>query len=520
MRVAAIDIGTHSLKLLVADTAEGCTFRVVTREQALIRMGRDLFSSGRLSEHAFEAGIEAMRRFSRIVENARVDHVEVVATTATREAENGTAFVDAIMDETGLLPVVVSGQTEGTLIYRAVRHALEQDRTPLAVLDIGGGSVNLVVGAGPRAQVVESLRLGVERLQDRGPRSDRPTSTQLDDLRNWVRSVATAATTRAVEAGFDQVVGTSGTIRAITQAALIGHTPPVGGRRAAAVPIALLRALADRLCSVGEPGRAAVPGIPAGRAETIHLGAIVLVELLDLLGAETIVASEAALREGVLLDLCTRHSADLPTLENIPTARRRTICHLARRYGRNDWRDRHIADLSLQIFDQLQPIHGLGPDARDLLEFAARLHAIGKQIDFHRRNEHSAYIIRHTPLPGFTEQERESLALVARYHREAKPSKKHPDYKDLPRDQRRLVALLSGMLRTAVALDRGQTGQVRRLEASANKLEITILAHGSGDLGLELGAARSKTMPLAELLGRRIRVISAEIDFPGRSRGT
>ncbi len=508
MKVAAVDIGTNSIHLLVVETTDGRSFDVVDSDKAMVKLGAGLFSTGRLTEAAFEAGVQVMRRYAQLIEGLGVDHVAVVATSATREAENGTAFVDTIFEETGLMPRVISGVEEGALIHLAVRHGLALADRRAAVLDIGGGSVEIVVGDATQVHLSGSLRLGVQRLLDRlGRRTERLRDRQLHELDGYIQGVAQDLVERAHRVGFTDVVGTSGTIRALGECLLAeagaGDPEQVNAQR---VELGQLEHLSHRLCSLDGESRSQLPGISSARADAIHLGSIVLVRLLQMLGAQRLTLSDASLREGVIIDFLERHATEIPRHQHIPDVRRRAVNGLARKYGRGDSRDLHIADLALQLFDQTQRLHHLDQAERELLEFGALLHAIGKQIGFEKRNEHSAYIIRHARLRGFAEDELHLLALVARYHREAKPSKRHPEYKRLTKRTRRIVALLSGILRIAVALDRGQSQQVRKLHVRINKLEVTVLVRGGDDLDLELWAARSKTMPLAEMLGRRVRL--------------
>ena len=512
MRVAAIDIGTNSIRRVVVESTDGRTFDVIDREETMVKLGAGLFATSRLTEEAFDAGIATMRRYGQIVDSLDVDHIEVVATTATREAENGTAFIDSIFDETGMLPRVISGCEEGALIHRAVRHALELADRRVAVIDIGGGSVDVVLGDATHVYLSESLRLGVQRLLDlHGGQTGPLGEQQVHELLGYVDRVAYDVMDRVRAERCSEVVGTSGTIRTLGECLLAGAGVTDSQRmNARRLELVQLDRLAQRLSSVDEDERAKLPGIGHARADAIHLGAIVLVRLLRMLGAEQITVSDASLREGVVVDILDRRAADIPTHRHIPDVRRRAVTDLARRYGRDDLRERHIAALALQLFDQTRQLHRLADAERELLEFAALLHAVGKQIGFEKRNEHSAYIVRHARLRGFSEDEINLLSLVARYHREAKPSKRHVEYKRLSKDSRRKVAILSGILRIAVALDRGQSQQVRSLEVRVSRLEVTIFIQGSGELDLELGAARSKTMPLAEMFDRRIRLRKAD----------
>ena len=191
MKVAAIDIGTNSIRRVVVESTDGRSFDVIDREETMIKLGAGLFATGRLTEEAFDAGIATMRRYGQLVDSLDVDHAEVVATTATREAENGTAFVDTIFEETGMLPRVISGCEEGALIHRAVRQALELGDRRVAVIDIGGGSVDVVLGDATHVYLSESLRLGVQRLLDlHGGQTGPLGEQQVHELLGYVDRVA------------------------------------------------------------------------------------------------------------------------------------------------------------------------------------------------------------------------------------------------------------------------------------------------------------------------------------------
>lgn len=509
MKLAAIDIGTNSIHMLVVDTASESAFEVIDREKTMVKLGAGLFGSHRMSQRAFDAGLDTLRRYVKLAESLGVDEILAVATSAAREAENGGELLNAIYRETGVDPRVISGAEEARLIFRAVRQAIDLGNERALVFDIGGGSVEAIVGDQHEVLLAESMRLGVLRLLDLFDARDTLSSKQVHELRGYVRGVAAEFLRRATQLGYARVVGTSGTIRTLGEAAhLLGGSPPWRSVNAQVVGVPALADLSKKLVGMDEKERSKVPGVSEQRADAIHLGSVLLVELLEAARAEELVLCDASLREGVVLDWLDRHGALLEIRPQIPDVRRRSVIELARKYRRDDPHEHHIAKLALMLFDRTRELHGLGDTERELLELAALLHDIGTHLSFRRRHCHGRYIIRHSQLRGFTDDEVELLGLIVRYHRGVRPKKQHSGFQELDDGRRHLVETLAGILRIAVGLDRGQTQVVKRLDCLRKNGTLEIVVSGFGDLELELWAARRKTKPLARALGLDVRVTS------------
>ncbi len=511
MKLAAIDIGTNSIHMIVVDTAGERAFEVIDREKTMVKLGAGLFGSRRMSDSAFDAGLETLCRYVKLAESLGVDEILAVATSASREAENGGEFLYAIYRETGVDPRVISGHEEARLIFRAVRHAIDLGSERALVFDIGGGSVETIVGDQREIVLAESLRLGVLRLLDLVASPGALSGKQLKQLEGYVQGVASEFLRQARELSFARVIGTSGTIRTLGEAAhLAAGNPPWRSRNAQVVSFDALAELAKRLTGLDEKERAKLPGISEQRADAIHLGAVLLTELLEGVGAEEIVLCDASLRDGVVLDFLDRHGAGFQVRPHVTDVRRRSVVELARKYGRDDPHERHIAKLALALFDQTRDLHGLGDRERELCEFAALLHGIGTQLSFPGRERHARYIIRHSQLRGFTDEEIELLGLFVRYHRGERPKKKHPGMSELDGAERRVVQIVSGLLRVAVALDRGHTQVVKRLLATRKNGSLEIVIGGLGDLELELWAPRRKLEPQARALGVQLELLSEQ----------
>jgi exopolyphosphatase / guanosine-5'-triphosphate,3'-diphosphate pyrophosphatase len=510
VKLAAIDIGTNSIHMVIVETGRERGFEVVDRAKDMVKLGAGLFESHCLTERAFEAGLETLRRYTKLAESSGVDEILAVATSATREAENGSEFLEAIFRETGLRPRVISGVEEGRLIFRAVRHAIDLKGQRVLAIDIGGGSVEIVVGQGDRVELSESLRLGVQRLLGRQGSSDALSTRQHHELVGYIQGVAADAVSRARRIGFERAIGTSGTIRTVSEAAhLLAGGEPWRTVNAEVARRKDIKELVKKLVDRSQAERARMPGIGEPRSDAIHLGAMVLDQVLELAAQEEITVCDASLREGVILDFLDGHGSIDHGPAAIADVRRRSVVELARKYDRDDPRERHIAGLSLQIFDAITELHGLGPEERELLEFAALLHGIGHYIDFKNRNRHSRYIIRHSGLRGFTDEEVELIGQIVRYHRSSAPSRRHPRFALLPKPAKHVVRVLSGALRIAVALDRGRSQVVKELQFRTQHGGLECVVVGAGDLELELWAARRNTRPLSRAIGRPIRIALA-----------
>lgn len=505
MRIAAIDIGTNSIHMIVVDSKGASGIEVVDRAKAMVKLGAGLFRERRMTERAFEAGLDTMRRYCKLAQSLGAEEILAVATSATREADNGGEFLKAVFHDTGLSPRVISGQEEARLIYRAVRHALQVADDRVLVFDIGGGSVEAVVGQGDRLLFSDSMRLGVQRLLDGREKPEPLPSKRVHQLRGYVQGVANDVITRARDAGFEQVVGTSGTIRTLGEAVLLasGGAPP-RSVNAQVVTRKALKDLAKRLMAADREHRAKVPGIPEERADAIHLGAEVLVQLLEMAGSESITLCDASLREGIVLDYLDDRRKRSVSRWPVGDVRQRSVLELAAKHDRDDPGDRHIAKLAASIFDQTSELHGLGDVEREWLTFAALLNGVGQHINFTEHHKHAAYVIRHARLRGFTDEEIALIAQVVRYQRKSLPKKRHKKYKNLSKEDRHKVRVLSGILRLAIGLDRGHTQQVKRVTCSDDGETVRVVVYGSADLELELFAARQRVDGLAKALGRSV----------------
>jgi exopolyphosphatase/guanosine-5'-triphosphate,3'-diphosphate pyrophosphatase len=502
--LAAIDIGTNSIHLVVARFSDtGKRFEVVEREREMVRLGSSGGDMRELEPEAVERALAALARFRQVAE-VHGARVRAVATSAVREAENRDELIGRARSEAGVEVEVVSGVEEARLIHLGVLHAVPVYDQQLLLVDIGGGSTELLVGKQGEILTARSLKLGAIRLTTRFFDGDLVHPGAVDACRRHIRATLAPVVRDVRRLGFEVAVGSSGTVAALCSMA--------AARRDQAAPRTyngftlaageLTAAVADITAAPGAKERAKLAGLDSGRADIILAGALILDEVVAALDIDELTYSDFALREGVLADTWRRtHGGSLHHLSDL---RRRSVLHLAELMDEDPDHSAQVARLALALFDGLAPRHGLGDAARELLEAAALLSNVGLFISHAQHHKHSYYVIRSTEhLLGFTDREIELIALIARYHRKSEPKAKHPEFAALDADDQHAVACCAAILRIAIGLDRNHASRVRDVrlrDAGDRALVIEVVPDGDADVSLELFAAAQRRDLLESVL--------------------
>lgn len=495
MKVAAIDIGANSVHLVVSRLFAPGIREVLDRSKEMLQLGRVTFRNGAIPQADMDRAIGVLRRFRAIAEAQGVEAVLAVATSAVRDAKNRGEFVRRAEKEARLAVRVVSGEEEGRLIYAGVREGLPPGAGRIGVLDIGGGSAEVIVGEGERPSYVRSLKLGVLRLAEKFPRSKDAEALE-DHVREEVGPVAREVARRAPAAFF----GTSGTI--LTLAKLLGVRGEGESIRRGA-----LEDLSHRLLASSRRELASHGAVGEARADTIGPGSLVVRVFMEEADLDELVPCDRALREGVVADYAARNAARLTVRDDeIADPRRRSIHVLARRLGALDLHATQTARLCLRMFDDLAPLHRLQAPDRELLEYAALLHDAGYWISAEKHHKHAYYLIMNGAIEGFSDEERLVIALVARYHRGSLPRDDHEGYGDLSKSQRRRVSLLGAMLRVADGLDRSHAALVDDIRITPEGGDVTIEVRASTEPELELYTADRRADLFREAFGRDLRL--------------
>ena len=521
-RVAAIDIGTNSIHLLIAAVDPGLhSFRVLLAEKATTRLGDRDPLTGDLGGEAIERAFLTLRHCRDLAHSHGVEHILTAATSAVREAPNGREVLQAIEDQLGLAVDLVSGPEEARLIYLGVLSGMAFEQTPHVILDIGGGSTELILADGSDARVLTSTRIGAVRLQRDFCHEDPFPAERRMFLEAYIQGAldpAVAQVRQALQAGDKPLmVATSGTALALAACAAAEEGRPPLRLQGYRLTRSRLEGLLNRLVSLPLEQRRQLPGINERRAEIIVPGALILHTAMAMLHVRELVVCERALREGLIVDWMLRQGLLGDRFAFQSSIRERTVLHLARTYGVDQERASRVAAFALSLYDQSRGwYHQDGGTGRLLLWAAAQLHACGKHINVGAYHKHTWYLIRHGELLGYSETEHLMVAAIARYHRRGLPKKRHESWQLIEsREDRRTVSTMALLLRLAAALDRRPAKvvaelKVRRLGEAA--FEIALVPEpdpdgaGWADLSLECWSLRSCAPAVLEAAGLELKV--------------
>jgi len=506
MRLAAIDIGTNSLHMIVVRVRPDLSFEIIDREKEMIRLGAGGLDGRALTPEAMVAALLVLSKFARLAESHGVDEIVAVATSAIREAENGGEFLQAAAEQTGIRVRVISGTEEARLIHLAALYGVNVPGDAVVVIDIGGGSVEISRSTGTNVEIGESFKLGVIRLTERYVKSDPLAPRDARKIVKRIDSDAGACLAQIAHAGFNRVIGTSGTITSLgaVAAAAEGRTADNSLRNRRVTVKQLQRVRKQILASTLEQ-RLRIPGLDPRRADLAPAGVVLLETLLRRLGADEMTLCGYSLREGLVLDFIARHRRRIAQVDLYPEVRRRSVMELAERCHYSAEHAGQVARLALSLFDQTRGTHGLSDRHREWLEYAALLHDIGVHISYDRHHKHTCYLIKNGELRGFEPDEIETIALVARYHRRATPDLRHDDYASLGRTRRRTIATLAAILRLCESLDRSYAQIVTVVKLDDRGADATLQLRTTGDAELEIWAAMRHAAPFERLIGKPLR---------------
>jgi exopolyphosphatase/guanosine-5'-triphosphate,3'-diphosphate pyrophosphatase len=509
--LAAVDVGTNSLHLVVARVTDEDHFEVVAREKETVRLGRGAGDMKRLAPDAIDRGVAALSRFRRIAEISEAP-MRAVATSAVREAENHDEFIARAWREAGVDVEIISGVEEARLIHLGVLQALPVYDQQLLLCDIGGGSTELLIGERGTVLAARSLKLGAVRLTDRFFPSDGLDPSAVDSCRRHVQSVLAPFLREVERFGFAVAVGSSGTVQQVVKLShAAAGAEPLRTLNGATLTRAELGRVVKAVVKASRAGtRSQLAGLEEKRSDIILAGVLILEGVFDACGIEELVVSDYALREGVLLD--TIHRRRGGSLHLLNDVSRRSVQALVDACDDDPAHSAWVARLALELFDATAELHGLDNGCRDYLEAGALLANVGLFVSHAKHHKHSYYVIRNSErLVGFADDEIEIIAQVARYHRKSAPKARHPEFAALAEGDQHVVRTLAGLLRVAIGLDRSHRQLVDRVEVdtSAKRVVVGVVPTDGADLSLELYDAGERTGLLADVLARPVEVVAA-----------
>jgi exopolyphosphatase / guanosine-5'-triphosphate,3'-diphosphate pyrophosphatase len=508
VRLAAIDIGSNSIRLMIADVSPTGVIRVVDEMKASPRLGAGLERTGELGGRAISDALEAVTRMATLAKQLGASQIKAVATSAVREATNGSIFIDLVREETGLRVRVLDGQAEARLSFRSAQAHFDLGAGRAVVLDIGGGSLELALSADGVVERLISLPLGAVRLTERFL-GEAPGRRDLRTLRKAVRKEIRGSLPVRDWRGA-QLIGSGGTftnLAAILNARQgMQMASTVHGTR---VPRAELEHILDLLQDMSPAERLSVPGLNPDRSDIILAGLAVSAEVMARLESRELIVSAYGIREGILLEA----ARVAPSAADPGEARERSVREFAERCHYEEPHARQVQRLALQLFDSLATRLALEPADRRLLSDAALLHDVGYHINANRHHKHSYHLIVHADLLGMSPEEVVMIANISRYHRGSSPKKSQPNFGSLDKPVRRRIRVLAAILRVADGFDRGHVRAVDRIKVRwlERALRLTPVPHPRAhSLRLELWAASRKADLLAKVIGRPVEIVAPD----------
>jgi len=498
MRIAAVDVGSNSIHLVVVETDAMGNQRVLAREKHMVRLGQGLLKTGEIGPEAFQAGLECLALMAEVVKGLQCDTVLACGTAALREASNAQAFIREAA-RLGIAIRIISGEEEASLIYLAVSRAIPFPDVPTVLLDIGGGSTEMTWLEAGRAVATLSVPWGIQRLADAVPTANPPTPADLVRVRKFIRKILKKASKRLSPdlPRPEVILATSGTLLDLAAGA--------GGQ--GSFDLDQLLKFKRKLWKASAQVRVAELGVDPKRSEILHVGASWVAALLEWLGASNVRCLEVGLREGMVWQALARGGMALPVLGD---RRKASVEALAAKLDPDPGHSRHVAYLANQLFTDLMPEFELGDPEREILGYASRLHDIGLSLCEKGHHKHGAYLVTNARLAGFWPAETEAISQIVRYHRGKAPSMAHEAFCHLKPWTQHVVEKLAAIIRIADALDRTRRQSVREVRLVPDGDDLTLIVTGTGDLKPELESLKEKGKLLFRLLDREVNVIVKE----------
>jgi len=506
-RYAAIDIGSNSIRMMAAEVSHGET-SILAQDRQVVRLGEGVFRTGKVSPDALAAMKSTLERMAAAYKSFNVVGVRAVATSAVRDAGNQPEFVSVASAALGTNVEIISGAEEARLIHMGVESRWPRAKERTLIIDVGGGSAELIISQNGQLIDAVSRPLGAVRLNAVFLRNDPPTPEECRRLDAYIEEKLEPFLKLHQTEKFDRVIATSATAAAIVCATnQIPRTRREEAERTRA-SLSQVRDLYQVLISSTLDSRRKLTGIGPRRAEIVTVGTAVFLKTLELFNQRAMFYCGAGVRDGIVADLAARGVGR--ELAQLTRERRAVVEEMATRYAVSIKHVRHVAFLAHRLFHTLQPVHRLPPDAGKLLEAASILHDIGHFVSNTGHHKHSAYLVANSDMPGFTDRERMTIAALCRFHRKSMPQQRHSHFQALDVEAKRWVVSLATILRLADSLDRGHSQKVHDVTSTLRDGAICLSVEADTDSDLELWSALEDAKLFSEVHGQPLQVQRAK----------
>ena|SRR6266849_980196 len=484
VHIAAIDAGSNAVRLSVARAFSALDVEPLLTERYSLRLGESVFVRHRYSEEILSKAAKAFRHMRAILDEYGVTKCRAVATSATREAQNRTALLRRVKQASGIVLEVISAKEESRLGREAVIAALGPEYSPHCIVDLGGGSLELSILRDHAVQLGAQLPVGTVRLMSTLGIHSVIRPVQAEQVRRYVRALLEAKLPSRPNLGDEIAVALGG------NAETLANVAP--GPRQQGLPSLELSLLRERLPDLlardlGE--RMKAYGVRRDRADVMGIAGIIFLTLGRYLNIRNFMIPSVGIREGLIQEAAREaFSRKQPHRYN---AEARQLLVGARSFGRRLEYDQqhaeHVRELSLLLFDQLQAVHHLPPQARVQLEAGALLHDVGHRVSHRGHHKHGEYLALNGDIPGLDGRDRNMVAAIVRYHnRKTEPETHHPAYSALNNTDKRIARRLASIVRIAEGLDHSHRQRVQNLHASFQRAAVTIQVDARGDAAEDL----------------------------------
>lgn len=509
-RVAAIDVGTNSIRLIVAEAGPDGAYRVLDDEKETARLGQGLESTGGISAEAMERAAQAIARMKNIAEGFGVEVLRAIGTCAVREASNSGEFLALVRQRAGLTVEPIEAAEEAHLAHLSVGHAFDLRQLSAAVVDLGGGSTEIVLSSAGVIEEIYSLPLGAVRLTEQFGGAEAAAGDNFRDMRRAVGEMLRERVGRPPFAP-QVLIGTGGTFTALANIsrhrAARGNGAPAASLRGHEMKRSEIRHLMDWLRELPLRARTRIAGLSPDRADIIVAGAVIVERVMRHLDVNRLLVHDGGIRDGLLRSLLQVQAPSAGRTSPEPPEAMRSVRQFAASCGYEERHCLHVAQLAGRIFDQLSAAGSASAGSwgdtgnRLLLEAAALLKDVGYLINYSKHHLHTFHLIIHSDLAGFTPREVQLVANIARYHRKARPKKQHANFASLAKPDRELVRRLSAILRIADGLDRTRQQNVRDVEVHLEEDRAVFVLDAEENPHVEIWGAADKSGLFARVFG-------------------
>lgn len=486
LKIAVIDLGTNSLRLQIFEVSEG-QFEIIEDFKEIIRLGDDIYTTGKILPHSLENLSKLLKEIKRICDSKNVSKIRFIATAPLRETENPQEVSEVSFAAIGIKPEIISGEKEAEFAFLAATSSFELEDSKVLIADIGGGSAEFVIANKGEISYKESTELGCNKLRHIFLNQDPPETNDLNKLKNHIMDFIKK---RPFNREVEHIICLGGTLNNVANVLYKNSSQSLS--RVKYVDRKFLKKFIRIISGKTIDERAKIPGLDPKRADLVIPATVLIDCLMDTCGKSGFYTLSGGLRIGILIDTLNSMSIKLNFQKNQDSLRISRILDICKKYKGEVAHLKHVKSLSMIIFDQLKSHFHLTDEQGDILEAAAMLHDIGNYISYSQHHKHSYYLIKYSDLIGYSDEEIEMVANVARYHRKSQPKKSHENFMKLTKIQKDTVKKLAAILRVADSLDRSHDQRVKNVivDITENSIKLTLL--GKGDFSLEIAGIMKK----------------------------